>query len=116
MVRELGRRLAMIVLVVAVATGFAAPVSFAGPHHDQTVVSLAMNMGHSAGCAHDGCPAEQNSAAQGTCFSACAGITVLPPAMATVYSAIAYDVMTPTRDLTLVDRGIPPEPYPPKHA
>ena len=59
MVRELGRRLAMIVLVVAVATGVTVPVSFAGPHHDQTVISLAMDMGHPAGCAHGGCPVDQ---------------------------------------------------------
>ena len=116
MVRELGRRLAMIVLVVAVATGVAVPVSFAGPHHDRAAISLAMGMGHPIGCAHDGCPADQNSAAQGACFSACAGVTVLPPVTATVYRAIAYDVMTPARDLVLVARVIPPDPYPPKHA
>jgi len=116
MVRELGRRIAMIVLIGAVATGVAVPVSFAGPHHDRSAVSLAMGMGDPAGCAHEGCPAEQNSVAQGTCFSACAGVTVLPPVAVSVYAAIAYDVMTPTRDLALVDRGNPPDPYPPKHA
>ena len=115
MVRELGRRLAMIVLIVAVATGVAVPVSFAGSHHDKTAVSLALGMGHPAGCVHDGCPADQNTTAQGTCFSACAGVTVLPPVTATVYHAIAYDVMTPARDPALVDRGIAPDPYPPKH-
>jgi len=116
MVRELECRLAMIVLVVAIATGFAVPATFAGPHHDQTAISLAMHMGHPAGCTHDGCPADQNTATQGTCFSACAGVTVLPPVAAIVYSSVAYDVMTPTRDSALVDRGIPPEPYPPKCA
>jgi hypothetical protein len=113
--RELGHRLAMIVVVVAVATGIAVPAS-AGLHHDQTSVSVAMGAGHPAACVHDGCPTDQNSATQGACFSACAGITALPSVVATIYRAIAYDVMTPTRDLAVADRDIPPDPRPPKHA
>lgn len=113
--RELGHRLAMILLAVAIATGFAVPASFAGPHHDQAAISLAMNMGHPAGCAHEGCPVEQNSTMQDTCFAACAGVTVLPPMPAAVFRAIAHDVLAPSLDLAMVDRSIPPDPYPPKH-
>jgi hypothetical protein len=113
--RELGRRVAVIVLIVAVATGFAVPATFAGPHHDQTAISVAIGAGHSAGCAHDGCPIDQNAATQGACFSACAGVTVLPAAPATVCRAVVYDILTPSLDLAMVDRSIPPDPYPPKY-
>ena len=115
--RELGRQVAMIVLVVAVATGFAMPVAPAGSHHGQTAVSLALGADHPAGCAHDGgCPADQNAPMQGTCFAACAGVTVLPPAVAAFSRAMTGSVLKPSRELALVDRGIPPDPHPPKHA
>jgi hypothetical protein len=113
--RELGRRVAVIVLIVAVATGFAVPVSFAGPHHDLAAVSMAVGAGPPGGCAHDGCAVDQDAATQGACFSACAGVTVLPAAAATVCRAVAYDILTPSPDLAMVDRSIPPDPYPPKH-
>ena len=114
--RDLGRRLAMIVLLVAVATGFAVPAYFAGPHHNQAAIGLTMDIAHPSGCVHDGCPVDQNTAMQDTCFAACAGVTVLPPIPTAVYRAIAHDVLAPSLDLAMIDRSIPPDPYPPKHA
>jgi hypothetical protein len=114
MVLELGRRISMIVLIVAIATGFAVPVAPAGSHHAQTVASLAMSADDLAGCAHDGCPVDQHAAMHAACFTACAGVSVLSPPAATVYFSNARAVLTPSFDRAMVDRTIPPDPHPPK--
>jgi len=104
----------MIALIVAVATGFAVPAAQAGSHHAQTVAGVAMSADDLAGCAHDGCPVDQNAAMHATCFAACAGVSILSPAAAIVYLSVARDVLTPALDLAMVDRSVPPDPHPPK--
>jgi hypothetical protein len=113
MARELGRRISMIVLIVAIATGLSVPVAPAGPHHPQMVASLAMGADHSD-CTHDGCPVDQHAATHATCFTACAGVSVLPPPAAVVDLSLARDVLTPSLDRAMVDRAVPPDPHPPK--
>jgi hypothetical protein len=111
---ELGRRILMIALIVAVATGFAMPAAQAGSHHAQAVAGVAMSADNLAGCTHDGCPVDQHAAMHATCFTACAGVSILSPPAAIVYFSVARDVLTPSLDRAMVDRTVPPDPHPPK--
>jgi hypothetical protein len=111
---ELGRRILMVALIVAVATGFAMPAAQAGSHHAQAVAGVAMSADDLAGCTHDGCPVDQHAAMHATCFTACAGVSVLSPPAAIVYFSVARDVLTPSLDRAMVDRTVPPDPHPPK--
>jgi hypothetical protein len=112
---ELGRRISMILLIVAVATGFAVPTVKAGTHHSPMVTGITMSADNPAGCTHEGCPIDHGSDMHGTCFAPCAGATVLPPATAMVHLAVERDVLTPSLDLAVVDRTVAPDPHPPKH-
>jgi hypothetical protein len=111
---ELGRRISMILLIVAVATGFAVPAAHAATHHSQMAVTAIITMDHAADCAHEGCPIDQNVDMHGTCFAPCAGVTALPPATAMAYLTVARDVFMPSLDPAMVDRNVAPDPHPPK--
>jgi len=111
--RTLARQIATIVLIVAVATGFAMPMPQAAPHHESVVVTAAMSMDGSP-CAHDGCPLEQSADMHGICSMTCGGLTVLMPPLAIAYRSIAPVIVAPTLDLAMVDHRIPPDPHPPK--
>lgn len=104
----------MILLVVAVATGFAVPTVQSGTHHGPMAATVTMSA-DLAGCAHDGCPIDQGADMHGNCFAPCAGVTALPPATAMVHLSVALDVLTPSLDLAVVDRTVAPDPHPPKH-
>ncbi len=104
----------MIMLIVAVATGFAVPVAQAMPAHGPMMATVAMNMDGLGTCAHDGCPLDQNVDMHGSCFVACGGVSVLPPVAAIFHYAAAQAVLAPSFDLALVDRSIRPDPHPPK--
>jgi hypothetical protein len=110
---ELARRLSLILLIVAVATGLGVPVVHAGPQHDRTTVAMSAD----AGCVHDGCPIDQNAAAHTNCFATCAGVSLLsstPTGIA--YFAVGRDVLQPSHDVAMLARNIPPDPHPPKQA
>jgi hypothetical protein len=111
---ELGRRIAMIMLIVAVATGFAVPTVHAELHHGQVIVSAAMSTDGSGTCAHEGCGISQQADMQGTCFAPCAGVTVLSTTAAIFHFTVGHDVLTPALTHAMVDRAIPPDPHPPK--
>jgi len=106
----------MIMLIVAVATGFAVPTVQANWNHGQMVATATMSADHLAGCAHDGCPIDQGADMHGTCFAPCAGVSVLPPTTAMVYLTVARDVLTPSLDRAMVDRTVAPDPHPPKQS
>jgi hypothetical protein len=111
---ELGRRITMIMLIVAVATGFAVPAAHAELHHGQVIVNAAMNMDNFGTCAHDGCGINQQADMQGTCFAPCTGVTALSATTAIFHFTVGHDVLTPSLDRAMVDRTIPPDPHPPK--
>lgn len=104
----------MILLIVAVATGFAVPTVQAGSHLSPMAMAITMSADNLAGCAHNGCPIDQGADMHGTCFAPCAGVTALPPATAMVYLAVTRDILTPSLDLAMVDRTVAPDPHPPK--
>jgi hypothetical protein len=111
---ELARRISMIMLIVAIATGFSVPAVQAQSHHGQTVASVAMSADSLAGCAHDGCPIDQKADMHGACFAPCAGVSVLSPPTTISYLAVAQDVLTPSLDRAMVDHTVAPDPHPPK--
>lgn len=111
---ELGRRITMAMLIVAVAIGFAVPAPHAQLHYGQVVVSAAMGTDTSSTCAHDGCGFNQHAGMQGTCFASCAGVTVLPAMVGIFHFTGGHDLLAPALDSAMADRAIPPDPYPPK--
>ena len=111
---ELGRRIAMTMLIVAIATGFSVPALQAQSHHGQMVATVAMGANNLADCAHDGCPIDQKADMHGACFAPCAGVSVLSTTATISYLTVAQDVLTPSLDLALVDRTVAPDPHPPK--
>jgi hypothetical protein len=111
---ELARRLTMIVLIVAISTGFAAPMAQAGSHHGQAIATMAMGSDGAGDCAHAGCGIAQQADMQGNCFAPCAGVTALSTVAPISYFAAGHDVLTPSPALAMVDRAIPPDPHPPK--
>ncbi len=112
--RALARQIATIVLIVAVATGFAVPMPQAAPHHGPVVVTAGMSMDGSP-CAHDdGCPLDQGADMHSACSISCSGVTVLAPPPVIAYRSIAPVIVAPALDLAMVDHRIPPDPHPPK--
>jgi hypothetical protein len=113
---ELGRRLSMIVLVVAFATGLSVPTVQAHSHHGQIIAPMAMSADHLAGCAQDGkCPIDQNTDMHGTCFASGTGVSALLLATAVICQfSVTKDVLKPSFDRTMVGQTIPPDPHPPK--
>ena len=104
----------MVMLMVAIATGFSVPAVQAQSHNGQMVASLAMSADNPAGCAHDECPIDQKAAMQGACFAPCPGVSVLPPMTTVSYLSVAQDVLTPSLDRAMVDHTVAPDPHPPK--
>lgn len=111
----LGRRIAMIVLVVTFATGLVMPAVHAGSDpHGRMAASVVTSVDHHSTCPSKGCPIDQRADMHGTCFAAGAGASALPSPMVLVHFVAAQDVLTPSFDLALDDRTAPPDPYPPK--
>jgi hypothetical protein len=112
---ELGRRVSMIMLIVAFATGISVPTVKAQSHHGQMIASMTMSADHLANCAQDGkCPIDQNTDMHGTCFATGAGVSALSATTAIYYFGVANDVLGPSLDRDMVGHTIPPDPHPPK--
>jgi hypothetical protein len=111
---ELGRRITMIMLMVAVATGVVMPAVHAELHHGQVIMSAAISTDNGGTCTHDGCGPSPLADMQGTCFAPCAGVTALSATTAKFQLTVGHAVLTPSLDRAMVDRTIPPDPHPPK--
>ena len=111
---ELGRRISMIMLVVAFATGLSMPTVHAQSHHSQMIATVAMSADNHGDCAQDQYPLDHRADMQGTCCAASAGVSVLSQTTAIFYLAVTQDVLAPSLDLALAGRVIPPNPHPPK--
>lgn len=106
------RRIAAILLTVALALGPGMSGVFASPDHGQSVVMMSSDM-HSSGKCND-CDGGKAGMPATTCSIGCSGIMavapegmtpVVPPSEAVIGLVAASDPM---------GRTIPPEPYPPK--
>ena len=112
---ELGRRISMIMLVVAFATGLSVPSVQAHSHHNQMLAPMTMSADHLADCAQDGkCPIDKNTGMHGTCFGTGTGVSALSATAVVYHFSFAKDVLKPSFNLTMVGRTIPPDPHPPK--
>ena len=107
----------MIMLVAAVATGpFFLHAAQAAAQPGQVLAAGAMSMDDdlATGTPH-GCPFDQKANLHGSCFAACAAVSVLPsPTAAIPYCFVGQDVLRPKLDLAMVGHAFPPDPYPPK--
>ena len=107
----------MILLVAAVATGpFFLHVVPAAAQPGQALVTGAMSMDDdlATGTSH-GCPFDQKANLHGSCFAACAAVSVLQlPTAAILYCFVGLDILQPKLDLALVGHALPPDPPPPK--
>ena len=107
----------MIMLVAAIATGlFFLHAVQAAPQPGQALQAAAMSMddGRATGTPH-GCPFDQKANLHGSCFAACATVSVLPlPTAAILYCFVGQDILQPKLDLALVGHALPPDPPPPK--
>jgi hypothetical protein len=112
---ELGRGSAMILLMAAIATGLFLHAVQAAPQHGQVLAAAAVSMDNALAIgAHDGCSSNQKASFHGSCFAACAGVSVLPSPAALLYRFVVRDVLRPKLDLAMVGHAFPPDPYPPK--
>ena len=111
---EFGRRITMIILIVAVATGLGVPAVHAEIHHGQLIATAAISMDNSGTCAHEGCGSTQQADMQGTCFAPCIGVSVLPATATIIHFSVGHDVLAPALDQRMADRAIPPDLHPPK--
>lgn len=113
---ELGRRISMIMFIVAFATGISVPAIQAQSHHGQMVAPMTMSADHLANCAHDGkCPIDHNADMHGTCFATGTGVSALSATAAIYYFSVAKDVLTLSLDRDMVGLTVPPDPHPPKY-
>lgn len=113
---ELGRRIATIMLIVAVATGFAVPVTQAGSqHHGQFFIGISTSMNSLASCKHGTCLVGQNAESHANCSVSCTGVSGQVPIMAAFHFNGAQGAMMPSLNRTMVEQTIPPDPHPPKH-
>ncbi len=107
----------MIMLVAAIATGpffLHAVQAAAQPGQALAAGAMSMSDGLATGT-HLGCPFDQKANLHGSCFAACAGVSVLPsPTAAVLYCFVAQDILQPKLDLAMVGHALPPDPPPPK--
>ena len=107
----------MILLVAAVATGlFSCTRLKPRRSRDRRSWQAAMSMDDdlATGTSH-GCPFDQKANLHGSCFAACAAVSVLPlPTAAILYCFVGLDILQPKLDLALVGHALPPDPHPPK--
>ena len=110
---ELARRFVMIVLSVAIATGFMAHAAQSKPYHDQVAAFATIAGNHLTTGARDGCAGDQNVKVQVACFVTCGAVGALPPP-AVIFNTVDAEILSPSVDLAMIDHTIPPDPYPPK--
>jgi len=110
---ELARRVSVIVLSVALATGFMAHAAQSHPHHGQVTTSAAIAGDQFSTGMTGGCPADQTVNVQVTCFATCAGVGALP-SLPAIFNVVDPGVLSPSIDLVMIDHATPPDPYPPR--
>ena len=108
---EFARRLLVLLLSVALATGLTMRVVQAASM-DMTAVAMATtHMPMNGKC--DGCAGNEKATAPTICFTSCASVAALPAAVAAVDPS-GGDVVTPAVDPAATGHAAPPDPYPPR--
>lgn len=102
--------------MAALAMGLSARSVHAAPQPGSALATVRASMDHDrAARGHEGCPLDHKADVHGACSSACAGMSVLAPAIATTASCfVGQGVVRLPFDLAMVGHAYPPDPYPPK--
>ncbi len=111
---ELGRRIWVMIVIVAFATASVVPVAQAHPQHTQLVTNLSSSVDQ-GNCDHNGYPASHQSGTQSTCCTAPSNAAVTLPSGLKLYFSIVQEILTPSLTRVVAGLTIPPDPHPPKH-
>ena len=106
------RRIAAILLTLALALGPGMSGAFASPENGKAAVMMSSDM-HSSGKCND-CDGGKAGMPGATCTISCSGIMVFPPgtmAAVPLPKAATVDFVAASH---MTGRNIPPDPYPPR--
>ena len=106
------RRIAAILLTVALALGPGMSGVFASPDHGQSMVMMSRDM-HSSGKCND-CDGSKAGMLAATCSIGCSGIMAVAPGSTAAVVPPSETVIAVIAASDLTGRTIPPEPYPPR--
>lgn len=106
------RRIAAILLTVALALGPGMSGVFAAPDHGQSMVMMSSDM-HSSGKCND-CDGGKAGMPATACSIGCSGIVAVAPDATAAVVPPSETVIALVAASDLTGRTIPPEPYPPR--
>jgi hypothetical protein len=109
--RSFARRLLVLLLSVALATGLTVRFVDAGTI-EMTATSAAADMPMHGKC--DGCAGNEKAMAPAACSTYCTGLTALPAIMAAAIDLLADNSVTPPVEPAATGHTAPPDPYPPR--
>ena len=107
---DLARRLLVLLLSVALATGVTVRVAQAGSM-EMTAVAMAADMPMHGKC--DGCAGNEKAMAPSACFTHCASVVALP-ASTFAFNPPPQGVVAPAAETAAAGHIAAPEPYPPR--
>lgn len=107
---ETARRLFVLLLSVALATGLTARVVQAGSM-DMTAAAMATDMPMHGKC--DGCVGNEKAMAASACLVHCSSVVALPAMMVAV-DPLPVSLVAPAVEPAATGHTAPPDPYPPR--
>lgn len=106
------RRIAAILLSLALALGPGMSGAFASPENGKAAVMMSSDM-HSFGKCND-CDGGKAAMPVATCSISCSGIMAFPPGTMTVVPLLETAAVGFVTAPNMTGRNIPPDPYPPR--
>lgn len=110
---ELLQRFLVLVLSMAITTGFATHFVRAGDTNATAIAAATVNTDMPMPVGHDGSAGDQKAMAQGACIASCTSMVALPTAVAGI-DAVLLGTVVPTIGPVASGHAIPPAPHPPK--
>jgi len=107
---EFARRLFVVLLSVALATGLTVRVVQAG-NMDMTAAAMATDMPMHGKC--DGCAGNEKAMAPTACSAYCGSVAALP-SMVVAFDSLGIDGVAPSVAPAATGHVFPPDPYPPR--
>jgi hypothetical protein len=109
--RSFARRLLVLLLSVALATGLTVRFVDAGTI-EMTAMSAAADMLMHGKC--DGCAGNEKAMAPTACSTYCAGLTALPAIVGAAIDLLADNSVRLAVERAATGHAFPPDPYPPR--
>ena len=108
---EPARRLLVLLLSVALATGITMRVAHADGV-DMTAAAMTTGMSMDGKC--HGCPGEDKAMPPTACFAFCGGVVAALPSLAVALEAPGIDGVAPAQEPVATGHAAAPDPYPPR--